>query len=1358
VGGKSTNSQQQVSIPPSVLAQYQSVNARANQTASTPFKDYTGQFVAPINPEQNTGIIGTNAAATQAQPYFGQATSDINATQAATNPVNAAAEAGTAASASQLTGADINRYLSPYLSTVLGSTAGLINQNNAVAQSGALGTAISSGAFGGDRTGLAAANLEQQQNLAAGNIYSGIANQGYQSALGTAQGQQQIGLAGAAQEAQIGQTAYGEGANTASTIAGLGAGAQTAGLQGAQAQIGAGSIEQQTQQAKDTALYNQFLQQQSYPFQVDQFLANIAEGTGALSGSTTSTTQPGGFFSDKRLKHDIKKVGKLYDGQHIYSYKMHGDPRTHIGLIAQNVEKKHPEAVGLAAGYKTVDYGKATEKAANRDHFWEGGVAGRRAYAYGGGYTPSGVSPIDFSAILQAQHDMYAPYGGQGEGVYGSSGTVPRGGSSRVPAPNGATPHLITASGGLSRQPTGMENVTALTNLTKDATQAYTAINKARQRTAQASAPAAPTAPVAGVAQSPSFASSSSDTSAPAASNVTDPNTGNSAASADLAAPAFTPESHGGRVGLASGGGPYSNVAGAGSTQLGIPLATEGHSAFMKRGGVAGRHGYDDGGMPYGGVGGAALDIPNDPSNRALATAPALQGGSGGGGGSSTMKDIGQVAGTALSVAEIAAMFMNRGGRAGYADGGSPADPSQDPDLVQAPSDGMLPESTVVSKASHEKVPGVAPTMETTPPVDAGPTPSAGIAPPPEKAPKQPDSGESFWDKVKKPENLVPLLTAIGAMGTAPTRHLGVALAAGLGAGAQSYYPAHEAEQEVRGQDIQNQMQQFRLDMMRNTPNLGPPSTGQGPPPGLGGAVDKQSIMDAAQKNYAFKETWTPQETAALDYNMRLQRAGMPNSLQTIMTQHNARMENQKAGMQLGANLDYQHADAIFNASPGTAFGMLQSINPEAAANIQKIATAKGLDADGLARSYASDVGQATHQWSGRAIDTSQKDGIARDGPLNHPLLGGVPSGMSPDTWASYSLARGKTEDTGARARPTVASLAKGTGVAPPVTPASPYAGGAAPLPVAPATSGAPLRASPAPGGGGAAAARPARIARQPAAPAGSGAGPSAIPALNASYNKPPPAGGVDVSTAPNKPPWLDNPSTVLSDHQQKYSDEIYPAFEKELQDDANSKTALQKQLVDAQRVQNLLPNAKLGPGTAAMSQAQALFENMTGVEVNGLLNNNPSARAMIEKMLANTALGKKLEEFREAGAQVRLGTAESKLIIDKLSAGTEMPAEAVKNLVNWHAQELKWELGKAQAAQPYLSAGKDAAQFDGWYADHHPYESAVTTAAPTGTLTHPHTPTPGAAQAATVTSKADYDALPSGAKYTFNGRQGTKP
>jgi len=75
------------------------------------------------------------------------------------------------------------------------------------------------------------------------------------------------------------------------------------------------------------------------------------------------------FLSDERAKHDIKKVGTLFDGQPVYRFAYDGDDKTRMGLIAQKVEKGHPEAVGLAGGMKTVDYRRATEDAAKRRHF-----------------------------------------------------------------------------------------------------------------------------------------------------------------------------------------------------------------------------------------------------------------------------------------------------------------------------------------------------------------------------------------------------------------------------------------------------------------------------------------------------------------------------------------------------------------------------------------------------------------------------------------------------------------------------------------------------------------------------------------------------------------------------------------------------------------------------------------------------------------------------------------------------------------------------------------------------------------------------------------------------------------------------
>lgn len=375
MGGKTTTSTSKVEIPPEVLARYNAVNTRAEDVAQKPFQIYStdpSAFVAQINPQQQAGISNINAAAGYAQPFVQAGTA---ATAAGMGPAN-------------LGELNVDKYMSPYLANVVQSTAGLLDQQNQQAMAGQLGTAIRSGAFGGDRSGIAAANLAQQQRLADASILSGLLNQGFSQAQGVAQQQQGAQLS--ADQANLARLMAG-----GQQIAGLGATGQQAALQGAGAQLEAGGLGQQTEQAGLTALYNQFMQQQAYPFQVAQFLANVAMGTGALSGSTTTTTQPAPFFSDRRLKEGIRRVGKTDDGMPIYTYRYKGDPsgQTHMGLMADEVERRKPEAVGLAAGYKTVDYDRATKAGG-------GGVAG----AYG---APVGSSPYASSYVPQA----YLPVG-----------------------------------------------------------------------------------------------------------------------------------------------------------------------------------------------------------------------------------------------------------------------------------------------------------------------------------------------------------------------------------------------------------------------------------------------------------------------------------------------------------------------------------------------------------------------------------------------------------------------------------------------------------------------------------------------------------------------------------------------------------------------------------------------------------------------------------------------------------------------------------------------------------------------------------------------------------------------------------
>lgn len=68
--------------------------------------------------------------------------------------------------------------------------------------------------------------------------------------------------------------------------------------------------------------------------------------------------------SDRRVKENIKEVGKTNDGQPIYTFNYKGQGGIQLGLMAQDVEKKKPEAVIQGpGGIKMVNYDLALKGA-----------------------------------------------------------------------------------------------------------------------------------------------------------------------------------------------------------------------------------------------------------------------------------------------------------------------------------------------------------------------------------------------------------------------------------------------------------------------------------------------------------------------------------------------------------------------------------------------------------------------------------------------------------------------------------------------------------------------------------------------------------------------------------------------------------------------------------------------------------------------------------------------------------------------------------------------------------------------------------------------------------------------------------
>lgn len=359
-GSNTTTTSQNSTYTPTGSPYINTALSTAQSAASTPYQAYGGELTAPVNAQQQTGISGINANANLAQPYYNTAQSY------ATN------------AGAPLTAAQIQQYQNPYTQDVVNATQAQFNNQNAQQQNQVIGNAAAQGALGGDRVGVAQAQTAGQQQLAQAPVIAGLYNQSYAQGLQTAQQQQ----------AQQG--------NAGAILGSLGTGAQGAALSGAGAQVGAGSLEQQTSQAQDTAQYQQYLNALAYPFQTSQFLTSAVGslapalgGTTAGQGTTTGPTPNiwnsilGGAAtaasflpSDERVKENIEKIGKLFDGTNIYRFQYKGDPTTRIGLIAQEVEKKTPDAVAHSSdGLKAVDHHRATEDAAGRQHFAGGGLA-----------------------------------------------------------------------------------------------------------------------------------------------------------------------------------------------------------------------------------------------------------------------------------------------------------------------------------------------------------------------------------------------------------------------------------------------------------------------------------------------------------------------------------------------------------------------------------------------------------------------------------------------------------------------------------------------------------------------------------------------------------------------------------------------------------------------------------------------------------------------------------------------------------------------------------------------------------------------------------------------------------------------
>jgi hypothetical protein len=264
------------------------------------------------------------------------------------------------------------RYGSRALSSAIGQA-----QQGVGRQLNDLATGIYGGAYEADRArqaqaaqGLTGAYAQDIQNrLGVGGFLSGIYDQDLARRL---QGSQQLG--------QLGQQDITNMLNAAGMVPQL----QAAGYNDLNQAMNVAGMGQQRSQAELDLERQRYEYGQQQPYNWLQNYAQLIYGNPGSQtgfGTTTQTARGGGgglfgqimgglssaasiasAFSDRRVKTDVKRVGKLDNDLPVYLFRYVWGGPPQIGVMAQDVEKVHPEAVNDNTnvwGIKTVDYRKA---------------------------------------------------------------------------------------------------------------------------------------------------------------------------------------------------------------------------------------------------------------------------------------------------------------------------------------------------------------------------------------------------------------------------------------------------------------------------------------------------------------------------------------------------------------------------------------------------------------------------------------------------------------------------------------------------------------------------------------------------------------------------------------------------------------------------------------------------------------------------------------------------------------------------------------------------------------------------------------------------------------------------------------
>ena len=209
---------------------------------SVQYTPYGGERLAPLTTEQQ---LARQAAIQQSQAFR----PDLNTARAL-------GLQGTGG----ITGADIERFRSPYIDNVMRTTLDELERRNQISSQRLADQAVKSGAFGGARFGVQQAEQERNLRDVQARTAAQLQEQAFRNALASAQNERARQLTGAR------------------TFGALGGQEMALGRQGIQGLMQAGQLGQQQQQRGMDIAYGDFQRQLNFPFEQARFASGILAG------------------------------------------------------------------------------------------------------------------------------------------------------------------------------------------------------------------------------------------------------------------------------------------------------------------------------------------------------------------------------------------------------------------------------------------------------------------------------------------------------------------------------------------------------------------------------------------------------------------------------------------------------------------------------------------------------------------------------------------------------------------------------------------------------------------------------------------------------------------------------------------------------------------------------------------------------------------------------------------------------------------------------------------------------------------------------------------------------------------------